>query len=155
MIALLAVLLPVAELYVIVLVATRIGVLNTIGLLIAVSLAGGWLVKREGLGVLRRLQRTLDVQETPHKELLDGFLLLLAGVLLTVPGFLTDIPGLLLLLPPVRVVARSLLMRSFRRNGSLAIRVVGGAGRRSNAVGEGVLDVESHETERRSPPELM
>lgn len=147
MIALLAVLLPIAELYVIVLVATRIGVLNAIGLLIAVSIMGGWLVKREGLGVLRRLQRTLDAQETPHKELLDGFLILLAGVLLAVPGFLTDIPGVLLLLPPVRVAARSMLLASLRRRGSLAIRIVGGTGRGDRAVGGGVLDADSHETE--------
>lgn len=145
MIALLAVLLPIAELYVIVLVATKLGVLDTIGLLIAVSLVGGWLVKREGLGVLRRLQRTLDAQATPHKELLDGFLILVAGVLLSVPGFLTDVPGVLLLLPPVRVAARSLLMASLRRRGSLAIRIVGGAGRRGSATGGGVLDVDSHE----------
>jgi UPF0716 protein FxsA len=125
---LLFVVLPIAELIVIVEVAVQIGVLNTIGLLILVSIAGGWLVKREGLGVLRRLQRTIDEGQVPHKELVDGFLLLVAGVLLMVPGFLTDIPGLLLLLPPVRALIRASVVRSFKQRTSFVVRIVDGAG---------------------------
>ena len=51
---------PLVELAVIVQVAGTVGVANTIGLLIAVSLLGAWLAKREGLGVLRRIQTALE-----------------------------------------------------------------------------------------------
>ena len=47
---------PIVELAVIVQVAGSTGVMNTIGLLILVSLVGAWLVRREGLGSLRRAQ---------------------------------------------------------------------------------------------------
>ena len=47
---------PLVELAVIVQVAGSFGVLNTIGLLVLVSVLGAWLAKREGLGVLRRIQ---------------------------------------------------------------------------------------------------
>jgi UPF0716 protein FxsA len=164
MIALLAVLLPILELYVIVVVATQIGVLNTIALLILVSIVGGWLVKREGLSVLRRLQRTVDAGEVPHREVVDGFLLLIAGLLLMVPGFVTDIPGLLLLLPPVRAALRATMLRSFKKRTSFAVRFVDGWGRRVDIRSGDVYDVGSRDVDEvdrgdvrfrpPSPPEL-
>lgn len=138
--ALLAVLflvVPILELYVIVQVAGGIGVLNTIGLLILVSAVGAWLVKREGLGVLRRVQEQLDRGGLPHKEVLDGFLILGAGALLLTPGFLSDVIGILLLLPPVRAAIRGVVARSLRRRAGL-FRVVTFRGPR-------VTDVEGRE----------
>ena len=38
----------------------------------------------------------------PHREVLDGVLVIFGGAFLITPGFLTDIVGLLLLLPPTR-----------------------------------------------------
>ena len=130
MIALTLIVLAIAELWVMVEVAGAIGILQTVGLLILIAFVGFWLVKRQGLAVLRRLQTTLDEGRLPHREVVDGFLVLLAGILLIPPGFITDAIGLMLLLPPVRAVVRGMLMRSFGRRTSLAVRVVGGVGRR-------------------------
>ena len=140
MLALLVVLF-IAELWVIVLVASAIGVLETVGLLIAITIIGIWLVKRQGVAVLGRLQNTIADGRVPHRELVDGFLILAAGVLLIPPGFITDAVGLALLLPPVRIGIRALLMRSFRRRGSFAVRVIDGFGRRVD-----YRDVESRES---------
>jgi UPF0716 protein FxsA len=106
---------PIAELAVLLKVGAAIGIANTIGLLILVSLVGGWLVKREGLGVLRRIQQQLELRRLPGAELVDGLLVLIAGALLLTPGFLSDIVGILLLLPPVRAVFRRVLRRRFER----------------------------------------
>ena len=106
---------PFAELYVLLQVGHTIGVLNTLGLLILVSLVGAWLAKREGIGVVRRLQAALNAGRVPGVELIDGFLILLAAALMITPGFLTDIVGILLLLPPVRAVVRHSLRRRFAR----------------------------------------
>ena len=111
--ALLFLVVPIAELAVLIRVGQWIGVLNTIGVLILVSLVGAWLAKREGLSVLRRIQRQLELGQMPGVELIDGFLVLLAGVLLIAPGFLSDVLGILLLLPPVRATVRRLLRRRF------------------------------------------
>jgi UPF0716 protein FxsA len=77
------------------------------------SMVGAWLAKREGLGVLRRLQATVHAGRVPGVELIDGFLIFLAGALMITPGFLTDIVGILLLLPPVRAGMRHSLRRYF------------------------------------------
>ena len=107
---------PFLELYVIVQVSHVFGVAPTLLTLVAVSIAGAWLVKREGLGVWRRAQRRLEDGEMPGRELVDGVLILIAGALLLTPGFLTDIVGVLLLLPPVRAAVRGLaVMRMARR----------------------------------------
>src|SRR6188472_4262397 len=96
-------------------VAVHIGFFETLALLALMPIVGVWLVKRAGLAVFRRLHATLDAGGVPHKEAVDGFLLLIAGVLLIVPGFITGAAGLLLVLPPVRIAVRTMLFRSFKQ----------------------------------------
>jgi len=102
---------PFAEIYVLLQVGHVIGIFNTLGLLVLVSLVGAWLAKREGLGVLRRMQDTVRAGRVPGVELIDGFLVFLAAALMITPGFLTDVVGILLLLPPVRAGIRGALRR--------------------------------------------
>jgi UPF0716 protein FxsA len=102
---------PLVEIAVLIQVGQWLGVLDTIGLLLLISLVGVWLVKREGAGTFRRIREDLEYGRMPTNSLLDGGLLMTAGVLLLVPGFVTDFFGLLLLLPPVRAGARRLVRR--------------------------------------------
>lgn len=117
----LVLLLPVVELIVLVQVAGEIGFLDTVGLLIVVSLVGAWLAKRAGVGVARRIQRAVNAGEAPDREVLDGALVLLAGVLLILPGFVSDAIGIALLLPPVRAGVRTLVMRRLARSRRVVI----------------------------------
>ncbi|MGI8940594.1 MAG: FxsA family protein [Actinomycetota bacterium] len=93
---------PLAELYVIIQVGEQIGLPLTIVALIAVSVIGTVLVKREGTATYFRAREVLAKGGIPNKELTDGFLILLGGALLLTPGFLTDITGLILIFPPTR-----------------------------------------------------
>ena len=141
---------PLVELAVIVQVAGTIGAFNTIGLLIAVSIVGGWLAKREGLGVLRRSQAALDRGQVPGTELVDGGLILLAGALMIAPGFVSDVLALLLLIPVTRAILRVPVVRYVTRHGRLAVTNRFGGFRASGArVREdgtvGVWDAESWE----------
>ena len=104
---------PFAEIYVLLQVGHAIGVLDTLGLLILVSIVGAWLCKQAGLSVLRRMQAAIHAGRVPAAELVDGFLVLLAGALMITPGFLTDIVAIFLLLPPVRAGVRRSLRRYF------------------------------------------
>jgi len=104
---------PIAELAVIIQVGQWLGVVDTLALLILISLIGAWLAKREGIGVWRRIQRQLELGRMPSNELIDGLLILFAGALLLTPGFLTDLLGILLLLPPTRGMIRRALRRRF------------------------------------------
>jgi UPF0716 protein FxsA len=113
--ALLFLVVPFIELFVLIQVGQAIGALPTIGLLVVMSVVGAWLVKREGLLVLRRAQAQVRRGEVPGRELVDGVLILLAGALMLTPGFFTDIMGIALLIPPVRAAIRSLASAQLAR----------------------------------------
>jgi UPF0716 protein FxsA len=106
---------PIAELAVLIQVGQAIGVLETVVLMLLVSVVGAWLVKREGIGVWRRAQRQLEAGQVPGRELVDALLIMLAGAFLLTPGFLSDCAGILLLLPPVRAGLRRLVIARMRK----------------------------------------
>lgn len=115
---------PIAEIAVIIKVGSLLGFGETIALLLLVSVCGAWLVKRQGLGVLRRVREQMNLGRVPGTELVDGALILVAGVLLLAPGFITDTAGLLLLVPPVRSGIRRITRRRLSRRVTRRIRVV-------------------------------
>ena len=112
---------PVLEIFVIIRVAGSLGIGETILVLVVVSVVGAWMVRRSGLGVLAQIRSRLARGELPAKELVDGLLILIGGLLMLTPGFVTDAVGLLLLVPPARLVVRSLLVRRFGKK----LRVAG------------------------------
>ena len=107
--ALLFVVLPIAELYVLIQVGQVIGAGWTVLLLVADAVLGSWLMKREGGRAWRALRQALDDQRMPARELADGALILVGGTLLVTPGFLSDIVGFFCVLPFTRPVARRAL----------------------------------------------
>ena len=111
---LLVILIPVAELIVMFQVADAFGWLETLSLLVLVSVVGAWLVRRQGLTMVMRIQRELSGGTVPTKTVVDGLLLLVAGVFLLTPGFVSDAVGILLLFPPTRIAVRGLLIRRYR-----------------------------------------
>jgi UPF0716 protein FxsA len=129
---------PLAELAVLIAVGDVIGVLPTLVLLLVVSVAGAWLAKREGLAAWRRFQLALAEARVPTVEVADGAMILLAGALLLTPGFLTDVVGILLLLPPTRALARRvaprLAARRLRRRGGPRVVVVDGTVRPADST---------------------
>jgi UPF0716 protein FxsA len=111
LLVLLFIVVPIAELYVIIQVGAAIGVWPTLLLLLLDAIVGSWLLKREGRAAWRRFNEALAERRMPGKEVADGFLIILGGALLIAPGFLTDILGVLLLIPVTRAVFRRILRR--------------------------------------------
>jgi UPF0716 protein FxsA len=111
LLVLLFIVVPIAELYVIIQVGELIGVWPTLLLLLIDAVGGAWLLKHEGRSAWRRFNQALAERRMPGKEVADGFLIILGGALLIAPGFITDIFGILLLVPPTRALARRLLTR--------------------------------------------
>jgi UPF0716 protein FxsA len=121
----LLIVIPIAELYFIVQVGQSIGILPTLLLLIAMSVIGAQLLKREGMATWRRLQEAMRQGRVPTREATDGALILFGGALLLTPGFLTDIVGLIFVLPPTRAMVKG----GFRKLlGAWAIKRMGPAG---------------------------
>ena len=133
---------PLAELYVILKVGDAIGAVPTIALLAADSVLGSMLLRAQGRSVWRRFNETMAGGRVPHRELIDGVLVIFGGAFLITPGFLTDIVGLVLLIPPSRALVRRLVARRLGR------RMVGARG--SRTPGE-PFDVEGSATEHDEP----
>lgn len=104
---------PIVELYLFVEVSASIGFGAALFWIVAVSVIGAWLVKREGMGALRRANAKVSAGELPTDELINGILIVFAGALMLTPGFLTDATGLLLLFPPTRAMVRRPLRSRF------------------------------------------
>lgn len=108
---LLILLVPIVEIWAILAVGGMIGGWQTAALLLAVTVLGGWIVRREGRRAWHTLQDAVRRGVPPDRELADGALVLAGGILLLTPGFVTDVFGLVLVLPLTRPLLRALLLR--------------------------------------------
>jgi UPF0716 protein FxsA len=104
---------PIAELAVLIQIGQEIGVWWTIALLVADAVLGSMLARSQGRATWFRFNEALRAGRPPAREVMDGALVLFGGALLVTPGFLTDILGLVLLLPPTRAFVRAVLVRRF------------------------------------------
>lgn len=118
-------LMPLLELWVILQVGGAIGGWWTVLLLLADSVAGAVIVRREGRRAWSAFREALGAGRWPADEVAQGALVLVGGALLLTPGFVTDVMGLAFVLPPTR----ALLARGIRRRVKQgAIQVIGFGG---------------------------
>jgi UPF0716 protein FxsA len=94
--------LPALELYLLLQLGSLLGPLPTVGIILGTGVLGGWLAKREGLAVLRRLFEQLGGGLPPAVSLVEGGLVVAGGLLLVTPGVITDLTGFALIFPPTR-----------------------------------------------------
>src|SRR4051794_41543116 len=87
-------------------------------------------MKSQGRAVWRRFTETMSAGRIPHREIVDGVLVIFGGAFLITPGFITDILGFLLLIPPTRALFRRGLQRR------LELRVIPGRVRRRGPAGD-------------------
>jgi UPF0716 protein FxsA len=111
------VVLPIAELYVIIQVGDAIGVVPTVILLLVDGMLGAALARSQGRLAWRRFNEALARGRVPAKEVYDGAAIIFGGALLLTPGFITDILGLFLLVPPTRALLRRMTTGVARRFG--------------------------------------
>jgi UPF0716 protein FxsA len=137
---------PIAEIYVIIQVGEAIGAVPTILILIGDSVIGSMLWRSQGRRVWARFRQTVERGGVPHREVIDGVLVIFGGAFLITPGFISDVVGILLLLPPTRAVFRRLLIHRLGRR--LQFRGPPGSGPRRGAPD---YDVEGTATEYDGP----
>jgi UPF0716 protein FxsA len=105
----LAVALPIFEVWLLIQVGDRIGVWPTVLILVVEAVLGGWLMRREGSRAWQALTDAFGTGRVPTGELANAALVLVGGLLLLLPGFATDVIGFLFLLPMTRPLARKLV----------------------------------------------
>jgi UPF0716 protein FxsA len=135
--------LPLAELFVILKVGDLIGAPLTILLLAADSVLGSVLLRSQGRRVWTRFREAVERGDMPHREVIDGVLVIFGGAFLITPGFITDIVGILLLLPPTRAGFRAWLIRRLGKR--IEIRTM-------RRRGTSDFDVEGTASEYDAPP---
>lgn len=96
------IIMPIAEMAVLIQVGGMIGVLNTVGLVLLTAVIGAWLLRQQGLATLLRANQRMNSGELPAKEVAEGLILAVGGALLLTPGFITDAVGFLCLMPGTR-----------------------------------------------------
>jgi UPF0716 protein FxsA len=144
--------LPIAELYVIIKVGEAIGVLPTIALLIVDSFLGAALLRSQGRAAWGRFNQALAEGRVPAREVFDGAMVILGGAFLITPGFITDVIGLLLLIPPSRAIFRGAVARMARRRAAFTVRTVRwGPGRGSGDRAAAPRDYDYEGTAREVP----
>lgn len=111
--AALLIIVPLLELFVLIPLASQIGVLPTIAIVVVTGLIGAWLAKRQGLDAWRRLKSEVGTGALPHDAIFDGVAILIACALLLAPGVLTDIAGVVLLVPAARRPLKGYLKQRF------------------------------------------
>ena len=104
-------LIPLADIALLVVVAGYIGWVPMVALVVLTALLGMLFVRAEGRHTLRRIQRSLAGGELPADQLIDGGLLIAAGAFLLTPGLVTDALGFLIAIPVTRIPIRMVLKR--------------------------------------------
>ena len=107
-------LIPIIELYVMVQIGKVIGLGITILIIFITAFIGAKLTKAQGLQAIKNGRSALMSGKLPHKEVIDGVLIIIAGAVLLTPGFLTDLLGFSLLIPNLRSSYRELLINYFK-----------------------------------------
>lgn len=104
-------LVPLVELFLLMEVGSRLGLLPTIALVLFTGALGAALARSQGVRVLRQVQAETARGGLPTEALLEGLMIFVAGAVLLTPGLLTDFAGFFLLVPAGRTWVRRRVQR--------------------------------------------
>ncbi len=110
--AVLFLIIPIIEIYLLIKVGEIIGALPTIILVVLTAVIGAGLLRQQGLSTLARFQQNLSTGKLPAQELVEGILLAVGGALLMTPGFVTDTIGFLCLIPFSRKLIAATIIKN-------------------------------------------
>lgn len=99
-------LIPIIEIWGLIIVGQWIGPWLTITLVMVMSLLGIYLARISGLEAYRLAQIQMQNGDMPGEAILDGFCILVGAVLLIIPGFLTDLIGIIFFIPVTRALIK-------------------------------------------------
>ena len=107
---------PFVELTLLLWLAGKVGVVNTLLLILFTGVLGASLARWQGLRTTLRIRQEMAQGKVPGEALVDGALILVAGAVLLTPGILTDALGFALLIPVIRHVFKRTALNWIQRN---------------------------------------
>tara|TARA_R100000365_G_scaffold370_1_gene1219 strand:+ start:5253 stop:5732 length:480 start_codon:yes stop_codon:yes gene_type:complete len=105
-------LLPFLEIAGFIWVGGQIGILSTLGAIVLTAVAGIFIVRWQGLGMVMDSRAMMARGEMPQRQFAEMMMIAAAGLFLLIPGFITDAVGFALLIPPVRHWLYGLMSRN-------------------------------------------
>lgn len=138
---------PIIEIGLFIKVGGVIGLWPTLGVIVVTALLGSFLLRQQGLSVLRDLQREFGQMGNPVSPLAHGALVMLGGIMMILPGFFTDCLGLFLMIPAFR----RLVIRLTGARIAAALRSGGVAFSAAGTPTDGVVEGEFTVHENRDP----
>jgi UPF0716 protein FxsA len=93
---------PLIEMALLMYVSRFIGIGGTLMLIVVTGAVGATLARSQGIGVLHKLQNSVNSGVRPTDAMIEAVLVLIGGIVLLTPGILTDIMGFSLMVPAVR-----------------------------------------------------
>lgn len=145
--------LPILEMLLLFEVASLIGSLGTVALVILTAVVGLKVLRRQGWVTFSRANERLRAGQLPALEMLEGLCIAVGGALLLTPGFITDTVGFLLLAPPTR----RRLIKALLKSGRISMSGAGFQGASSSPYGRprrpGDRDIFEGEFTREIPPD--
>lgn len=147
---------PLLEIAAFVVIGGEIGVWATLALVVVTAVIGSFLLRWQGVSLLRRIQDELAAKRLPAKDLVRGAMLVVAGILLLTPGFVTDTIGFLLFVPTVQEAVWRFLKSRIHLVGPAA---PGGPAARHDTgpnsgpmrAGETIVDLDADDFKRNDP----
>lgn len=107
---------PFLEMILLMLVSKWIGIAGTLILILATGALGASLARSQGLGVLHKLQESIQNGIPPTHTLIEAVLVLIGGIVLLTPGLITDAIGFSLMVPAVRQFVARHMMQAISRH---------------------------------------
>jgi UPF0716 protein FxsA len=107
--------LPALEIFLMIKLGSKLGALNTIGLIFLTAILGVYFAKIQGIQTLKSGVVNIYKNRMPVYEILSGASIAVAAILLIIPGFFTDSLGFLLLIPFTRKIIFSILLRNKKK----------------------------------------
>ena len=104
--------LPALEIFLMIKMSGKVGVLNTIALVFLTAIIGVYFAKIQGIKTLRSGMVNLYQNKLPVYEILSGASIAIAALLLIIPGFFTDFVGFFLLIPFTRNIILNIALKS-------------------------------------------
>ncbi|MCJ7450704.1 MAG: FxsA family protein [Candidatus Nanohaloarchaeota archaeon QJJ-9] len=112
---LLLVLLPTAEILLLVKLGQAVGLNPAIGIIVATGFLGTVLYKTQSWSNLEKMEEAMVEGYIPDREIVDRGLIVVGAFLLVAPGLITDLLGLITLIPFTRPVVRKIVLGWLKR----------------------------------------
>ena len=114
MIFLLFIFIPIIEISIFISIGSKIGIMNTISIILLTAIIGIFMVRRQGISLLFDAQKNMRDGIFPTQAIKGAIFLLISGLLLITPGFFTDVVGFLMFVPQIQNIISKMANNYFQ-----------------------------------------